>query len=254
MHQSDRLTGIVQDAAEEPRAAARQVAQGYVGALARRWLAGLAITCLALFGLDSVLVLNGLTQRADRAVELFVQQFPWGPLAFLMAATNADAGYWQIATGLLFIVIVAAVDHRGGWLMAIGSLASVLDNLMKDMVERNRPAPDLVHVVKPVTGYSFPSGHAVFFTWLYFMLVFVFAPKLPRAVRPWAWTAALFLALLACLGRVWVGAHWPSDVAGGFLFALGWAALVLWLPERWLPSPSRRWLGPLPRYWRHRPA
>jgi hypothetical protein len=32
-------------------------------------------------------------------------------------------------------------------------------------------------------------------------------------------------------------------VAGGFLLSLGWSAFVVWIPERWLPMPSRRWFG-----------
>jgi undecaprenyl-diphosphatase len=56
-----------------------------------------------------------------------------------------------------------------------------------------------------------------------------------------AWTLALAVSLLACLARVWAGDHWPSDVLGGFLLGLGWSALVLWLLERWLPSPTLKW-------------
>jgi undecaprenyl-diphosphatase len=56
------------------------------------------------------------------------------------------------------------------------------------------------------------------------------------------WALAVLLVFTACFGRVWAGVHWPSDVLGGFLLGLGWSAFVLWLPERWLPQPSRRWL------------
>ena len=51
------------------------------------------------------------------------------------------------------------------------------------------------------------------------------------------------LPALTCLARVWAGDHWPSDVLGGVLLGIGWSAFVLWLPERWLPSPSFRWFG-----------
>jgi membrane-associated phospholipid phosphatase len=51
----------------------------------------------------------------------------------------------------------------------------------------------------------------------------------------------VILIALTCLARVWVGDHWPSDVLGGVMLGTGWSAFVLWLPERWLPSPSLRW-------------
>jgi len=50
--------------------------------------------------------------------------------------------------------------------------------------------------------------------------------------------------VLTCIARVWAGAHWPSDVLGGVLLGIGWSAFVLWLPERWLPSPTFRWFLP----------
>jgi len=54
---------------------------------------------------------------------------------------------------------------------------------------------------------------------------------------------ATTVIVLTCIARVWAGDHWPSDVIGGVLLGAGWSALVLWLPERWLPSPSFRWFS-----------
>jgi undecaprenyl-diphosphatase len=200
------------------------------------------MVAIVLFAVDSALVLTWPLLPFDVPVALAVQRFPWGPLAAWMSITNAIAGYWQALAGAIAIVAVALADRRGGWLMLIGSFASVLDNVLKQMVERHRPTPDLVHILTPASGYSYPSGHAVFYTWLYFMLAFSLAPKLPPRARPFLWSAAFLLIALACAGRVWAGDHWPSDVLGGFLLALAWSAFVLWLPERWLPSPRRSWL------------
>src|SRR5260370_1277790 len=108
---------------------------------------------------------------------------------------------------------------------------------------RRRPPADLVHILSPTTGFSYPSGHAVFFTWLSFMLAFSLAPRLAPRVRPILWISAAVLIALTCLARVWAGAHWPSDVLGGVLLGIGWSAFVLWLPERWLPSPTFKWFS-----------
>jgi undecaprenyl-diphosphatase len=133
-------------------------------------------------------------------------------------------------------------ERRAGFLMLIGSVSSLLDNLIKMEMARQRPTANLVHILTPAPGFSYPSGHAVFFTWLSFMLAFALAPH----VRPrwrWAlWTGAGVVIVLACLARVWAGDHWPSDVLGGFLLGLGWSAFVVWIPERWLPSPSWSWV------------
>ena len=125
--------------------------------------------------------------------------------------------------------------------MLIASVSSLLDNIIKLLVSRNRPTVDLVHILSPASGFSYPSGHAVFFTWMSFMIAFALAPRVRPVIRPILWIAAALIVVLTCISRVWVGDHWPSDVLGGVLLAISWSAFVLWLPERWLPSPSFRW-------------
>ena len=100
---------------------------------------------------------------------------------------------------------------------------------------------DLVHILTPASGFSYPSGHAVFFTWMSFMIAFALAPRVRPVLRPMLWIGAAIVIILTCIARVWAGDHWPSDVLGGVLLAISWSAFVLWLPERWLPSPTLRW-------------
>jgi undecaprenyl-diphosphatase len=160
-----------------------------------------------------------------------------------MTLTNGSGGLPQVILGVVAVLLMFLYERRAGWLLALGSIASVLDSLLKVSVQRHRPTADLVDILSPTNGYSYASGHAVFFTWLCFMLAVSFAPRLSPRWRVPLWGAALLVILIACLGRVWAGAHWPSDVVGGVLLGLAWAAFVLWLPERWLPAPSRRWLA-----------
>src|ERR1700674_1563563 len=158
-----------------------------------------------------------------------------------MKLINASAGIWQVLLGLIAVIALFIFERRAGWLMLIGSISSLLDNIIKLVISRQRPPPDLVHILSPTTGYSYPSGHAVFFTWMSFMTAVSIAPKIRPAYRPVLWIVAAVVIVLTCIARVWVGAHWPSDVIGGVLLGIGWSAFVLWLPERWLPSPSFRW-------------
>lgn len=229
------------DALHEPGAAARQVAAGRPGALARPWLAGIAALAASLFTIDTALVVANRVLPFDVPVEQTVQETPLGPLTYAMDLTNWIGGYRQVILGVIVVLAFAAYDRRAGWLMAIGAIASPIDNLIKVAVARNRPTASLVDVLSPNAGFSFPSGHAVFYTWLAFMSAAALAPRLAPRWRPGLWGLALALALVASLGRIWAGAHWPSDVLGGFLLGLGWSAFVLWLPERWLPTPSRTW-------------
>jgi membrane-associated phospholipid phosphatase len=227
-------------ASPSPERAAEEVASGSVGRASRPWLGWLALAMAVGLAVDTYAVHTMRLLPFDLPVALVVQRVGWGPLVAAMSVTNWVGGWWQFAVGLAAVAVMALVDRRAGWLMAIGSMASLLDNLYKLALARPRPSGSLVHVLNVVGGYSFPSGHAVFFTWLSFMAAFSLAPLVGRRLRPVLWAAAGCLMVTACLGRVWAGVHWPSDVLGGALLALGWSAFVLWLPERWIPQPSLR--------------
>ena len=75
---------------------------------------------------------------------------------------------------------------------------------------------------------------------LHAVRVALWAPLKTRG-RPILWILAAVVIVLTCLARVWAGDHWPSDVIGGVLLGIGWSAFVLWLPERWVPSPDWSW-------------
>jgi membrane-associated phospholipid phosphatase len=223
--------------------AVHEIIAGTPGPAARRWLGPLALIAFLLFAVVTVLVVTGVTRAGfDIPVERAVQHVAWGPLTYWMTATNITGGLIQDFLGAAVVVALFLTDRRAGWLMALGAIGSLLDQIVKVSVERHRPTADLVTVLNPSSGFSYPSGHALFFTWLAFMLATAIAPHVGRRVRAVAWLVAALVILFACIGRVWAGAHWPTDVIGGFLLGLGWSAFILWLPERWLPTPGRRWI------------
>src|SRR5256712_3805007 len=227
----------------QPKQAAKEILGGEPAAAARRWLGPTALVMFVLFAIDTVLVINGFWLPVDIRVATFVQGLNWGPLAYALQVINVTAGYWQVLLRLVAIAALFIVERRAGWLMLIGSISSLLDNIIKLLVSRERPTVDLVHILTPASGFSYPSGHAVFFTWLSFMLAASFAPRIKPVYRPLLWLAAIVVIVLTCIARVWAGDHWPSDVVGGVLLAACWSAFVMWLPERWLPSPRLRWFS-----------
>ncbi len=225
----------------EPKQAVAEVIAGRPGPAARRWLGPTALGVFVLFAIDTYLVVANNMLPFDLQIATFIQQLNWGPVVYPMELINASAGIWQVLIGAVAIVALFIYERRAGWLMLIGSISSLLDNIIKLVISRQRPPADLVHILSPTTGFSFPSGHAVFFTWMAFMIAVSLAPKTRPALRPILWILAVIVIVLTCIARVWAGAHWPSDVIGGVLLGIGWSAFVLWLPERWLPSPSFRW-------------
>ena len=90
-----------------------------------------------------------------------------------------------------------------------------------------------------IATYSFPSGHAVASTVFYGMLcVLVFAHVRSRWLRAAAVAVAVSMVLVVGFSRVYLGAHFPSDVIAGV--AVGTLCLLLFLRIAGRPSPATR--------------
>ncbi|HEV1998836.1 MAG TPA: phosphatase PAP2 family protein [Candidatus Dormibacteraeota bacterium] len=215
--------------------ATEQVLEGKPGRAARPWLLTVSIVAAVLFAVNTLLVLNHLTSAFDLRLEVLAQSIPWGPLVPVMNFTNRTGGLVQDAAGAAVVIGMLIFERRAGLLMAFGAGGSLLAQFFKVALGRHRPGIDVVKVLDPSNGYSYPSGHAVFFTWIAVMLAISLLPHLSRTWRIVAWMLAALLIFVGALGRVWAGAHWPSDVTGGIFLAISWCAFVLWFPERFFP-------------------
>lgn len=130
-------------------------------------------------------------------------------------------------------------------LMPLTLLPDGMNYFIKELIGRPRPDPALL-LVHPAaaTGLSFPSGHAVHFA-VFFGLVALALPTwwpLPGVARRALVTGCVALVLLAGVGRVALGVHWPSDVLGGYLLGLLYLHALLMLNHRFggYPAPPPR--------------
>ncbi|RQO36355.1 hypothetical protein DBR37_08560 [Herminiimonas sp. KBW02] len=109
------------------------------------------------------------------------------------------------------------------WLVAVGGSA-ILNVVVKHVVERHRPA--LWALAAPETTFSFPSGHAMQAMTLALALVFLL--RASRHLRSIMAAASVFV-LLVGLCRMYLGLHYPSDIAASLLLSLAWVTSVTML-------------------------
>lgn len=135
--------------------------------------------------------------------------------------------------------------------LALSLLADLLGGILKILVGRQRPTPNLVNVVQQIQQPSFPSGHTLHYTVFYGFLIFVIASNFPSSwLRNLA--IAIFAALIVLVGpsRVYLGEHWPTDVIGGYL--IGGLCLVpliagyLWAKDHFTITSARPWIRRIP--------
>ena len=98
------------------------------------------------------------------------------------------------------------------------------------LVNRPRPSPELVHVSKALIGNGFPSGH-VFGAVVFYGLLSGVAFRHVRwtTLRLFVPVLGVSIVAMAALARVYLGAHWPSDVLGGLLLGSVTLAGLLWV-------------------------
>lgn len=126
------------------------------------------------------------------------------------------ARFFYLYFALMAVAYVADRKLMPGRYLVVYAAATMLallaENLLKEFFHVPRPAMAIgveqIRVLGEIKKYnSLPSGHAVFS----FMTAFVLSYG--RSVR---WKLGLFfLAALVAYSRIYVGAHYPLDVAGG---------------------------------------
>jgi membrane-associated phospholipid phosphatase len=151
--------------------------------------------------------------------------------AAVMQSVSLIGDTW---VGIVIIIAVSALyAFRGQWLEACFILMTVssiaLASVIKVVVARPRP-PDFI--VNPadffhsIDQYSFPSGHVLFFIVFFGFIAYLAWLYLAGRSRILVIAVCSILVLLIGPSRVYLGAHWASDVLGSYVIG---ALLLLFI-------------------------
>jgi membrane-associated phospholipid phosphatase len=190
--------------------------------------AAIWLLCLAAFVALGIRASTGTVLAADLRIARWVQS---GPHFFAWLTEVANDVNLAPVLAIVVVVPAAWLARRGFVFESVvlaGTLAvRVLQDAAKYIFDEPRPAATLIRVTEFPSNPGFPSGHVTGTTAL-FVLVFVFAPLLLRPRLTFAARAfSIFMVAWIPFARIWVGAHWPTDCLGGYLFALLYLIPVL---------------------------
>lgn len=190
-----------------------------------RLLVWLACICLAV-GVIGYVSAAGPVVRADKAIFDALQHLR-GPAADTLMVAVTELGDTLVVT-CITLALIAWLGAQRAWSAAIylGAAvggASLLNTSIKVFAQRARPVADLY---TGWSAFSFPSGHATVNTVLYGFLGFLLARQLRPAGRVAVGLVLLAFVAAVIFSRLYLGAHWFSDVAASLLVAVPWTILL----------------------------
>jgi len=162
------------------------------------------------------------------------------PLADRLMAGLASIGDWEVLLPASVLALLWLLWRRR-WIAAAHWMAAlafglVLTTGLSNLIDM--PLPPTAH-----SGFGFPSVSVTMTTITFGFFAVLIARELPGRTRVWPYLVAGVVGALLGFARLYLGAHWLSDVVGGMLLGIVWL-LVLGLAYRRHVARSF-WMRPL---------
>ncbi len=193
------------------------------------------------FGMLEDVVTSDPLIAVDQAVFLVLQSLR-SPIADAVLIAITELGDRLVITAVVVVGLISLLlirRWRAALYLGLAALGSTLFvHSMKLVLHRPRP----LELYGGISEFSFPSGHAtsslVVYGFLTILLVRSASPALRRALI----ASVLSLIVLISFSRVYLGAHWLSDVVAGLSFGTAWIAglAILCFRQERGPLPSAR--------------
>lgn len=218
---------------------------------------GIAVLILAIgLGL-SMLFLAVFTEIAEEALEQEAWSFDSSIIGFfnsigsdgldiLMIVITELGSVWFLSAFSIATILYLWTQHKDKWgilffILAVGG-GGLLTTLLKNLYERDRPS---INPEIDAIGFSFPSGHSMGSLIFYgFIIYLVMRSRVNELVKGLAISLMAVLVVMIGLSRIYLGAHFPSDVLAGYFAGAIWLILSI-LALEWIQWQSRSQVRPV---------
>ena len=177
----------------------------------------------------------------------FVQHHPVSNFDLHMTEEIQEQRAWDITLPMKFIsifgdtvgvpvsIIIASLfffltyRRREAWFTLAVILPDLFNMLIKILIHRPRPTLENAKIFLSFNQPSFPSGHVVHYVVFFgFLLTVMIVDKnISKVWRYFIGILSAFLILTVSISRIYLGAHWATDVIGGYLFGFVYLGIIL---------------------------
>jgi undecaprenyl-diphosphatase len=191
----------------------------------------------------ATLGLWGFLNIADEVQDQDAQPFDEQVLQIIGGRYDTASGFWREAgrditalggSTVITLVISGTVIFLllgSRWKTSLFVIASVVGGLLISLWLKeiyDRPRPELFKHKSYTHTPSFPSGHSTNSAVAYLTIAILLAKLVDRPLlKGYIFFVGLLVPVLVGLSRLYLGVHWPTDVAAGWLLGLSWG-LVVW--------------------------
>ncbi len=164
--------------------------------------------------------------RADQGLYRLMQNLrtPWGDRVMVFVTELGDGVVIALVAAAVLAWLLCRRSWRaaGYWVAAMG-FGQLAATTLKLVLQRPRPLADQYD---GLSAYAFPSGHAAMSMVAYGFLAVLVARNFSSPRRWLAYALAALLISAIAVSRLYLGAHWLSDVLGGLSLGLAWVSLL----------------------------
>ena len=127
------------------------------------------------------------------------------------------------------LLLFLAKKQRAAFFCVSTLFIGLITYVIKVLINRPRPGKDLVRIIVDVQHQSFPSGHVSFYIVFFGFIAFLLHHHkwLNNTLRSMIIYFCLFLILAIPVSRIYLGAHWFTDVLGGFLLGTAFLGILI---------------------------
>ena len=145
---------------------------------------------------------------------------------FIFISVSSDPSFQILITLIVFIILYLFNNKLEAICCAFNIGVTGFTNLvLKNTIQRSRPIG--IKLVE-AHGYSFPSGHSSISTAIGIVLIYFIIKRMKNKKIAYSLSGIVLIYLiLVGISRVYVGAHYPTDIIGGWVIAIIWSSISI---------------------------